>query len=186
MNVIQAIETRRSIKRFTDAPVAPAELERLLAAAVLAPNHRLTQPWRFHVLGPSAHAAYGRIAADRKASKVADTAAADAVRRKVEAEYAAVPAMIAVSLRPAGDPEVREEDLAATFMALENLALAAIELGLGTHLRTGAVLEDPRVRAALEVPAGERVVALVQLGYPAEQPAPKPRVAATELTRWLP
>ena len=185
MNVIDAIEMRRSIKRFTEVPVAPGDLERLLAAAVLAPNHRMTQPWRFLVLGPVARAEYGRVVADRKASRVAEEAAAEAVRRKVEEEYAAVPAMVAVAVRQADDAEVREEDSAATFMAVENLCLAAVELGLGTHLRTGAVLEDPRVRAALDVPAEERVVAMVQLGQPAEQPAPRPRRPAAELTRWL-
>ena len=185
MNVIEAIELRLSIKHFTHVPVPSGDLERLLAAAVLAPNHRMTQPWRFLVLGPVARAEYGRIVADRKASRVAEEAAADAVRRKVEAEYAAVPAMVAVAVRLADEAEVREEDFAATFMAMENLCLAAVELGLGTHLRTGAVLEDPRVRAALAVPAGERLVAVVQLGFPAEHPAPKPRLPAAELTRWL-
>ncbi len=186
MNVIEAIEARRSIKRFTDEAVAPGAVERLLAAAVLAPNHRLTQPWRFLVLGPVARAEYGRVAADRKASTVADPAAAEAVRRKVVGEYAAVPAMLGVALRPAEQPEVREEDFAATFMAVENLCLAALELGLGTHLRTGAVLADVRVRAALQLPEDERLVVIVQLGHPAEQPAAKARVPAAALTRWLP
>ena len=108
------------------------------------------------------------------------------VARRFEEEYAALPALIGVAMRLDENAADREEDYAATFMAVDNLCLAALELELGTHIKTGAVLADPEVRAALQVPAGERLVAIVQVGYPAEQPAPKPRLAAAELTRWLP
>ena len=186
MDVHDAIRSRRSIKRFTDRPVAREQLERLLDAAVLAPNHRLTQPWRFLVLGPETRRAYGRVFGGRKAAKVADPGAAGAVARKLEEEYAALPAMLGIAMRLDENPADREEDYAATFMAVDNLCLEALDLGLGTHLKTGAVLEDPRVREALHLQADERLVAIVQVGYPAEQPLPKPRTAAAELTRWLP
>ena len=52
--------------------------------------------------------------------------------------------------------------------------------------RSGAGLDDPRVRTALGIAPGERLIVLVQLGRPAEQPAPKPRLASAELTTWLP
>ena len=186
MNVFDAIRDRRSIKRFADRPVTREQLERLLDVAVLAPNHRMTQPWRFLVLGPEARRAYGRLFGRRKAGKIAEAAAADVVARRFEEEYAALPALIGVAMRLDENAADREEDYAATFMAVDNLCLAALELELGTHIKTGAVLADPEVRAALEVPAEERLVAIVQVGYPAEQPAPKPRAAAAELTRWLP
>lgn len=186
MNVIDAVRARRSIKRFAPEPVGRAQIELLLDAAVLAPNHRMTQPWRFLVLGPESKAAYARVQADRKASKVADPAAADAVRRKVEDEYAAVPVMIGVAVRLDENPEIREEDVAATWMAVENICLEALELGLGTHLRSGAVLEDARAREALRLEPAERLIGMLQLGQPAEQPAAKPRRPAAELTTWLP
>ncbi len=186
MNVQEAILTRRSIKRFADRPVARADLERLLDAAVLAPNHRMTQPWRFLVLGPEARRAYGRVLGSRKAAKVADPAAAELVARNIEQDYVALPAMIGVAMHLAAEPADREEDFAATYMGLDNLLLQAVELGLGTHLKTGAVLDDPRVRQAFQLPDDERLVAIVQVGYPLEQPGPKPRRPAAELTRWLP
>ena len=186
MNVMDAIRTRRSVKHFAPEPVARAQIQQLLDAAVLAPNHRMTQPWRFLVLGPEARAAYARVQAERKAAKNADPAVAEAVRRKVEQEYAAVPVMIGVAMRLDDDPEVREEDFAATYMAVDNICLEAMELGLGTHLRSGAVLEDGRVRAALGIGEGERLAAMIQLGHPAEQPTAKPRRPAAELTTWLP
>ena len=85
MDIFEAISTRRSIKTFTDRPVSDAEIRRMLQAAVQAPNHRMTQPWRFYVLGPEARAAYGRALGRRKAKRVDETEAAEAVIAKVEA-----------------------------------------------------------------------------------------------------
>src|SRR5688500_13185710 len=134
MKVTDAIQNRRSIKRFTDRPVTREEIETVLAAATLAPNHRLTLPWRFYVLGPEARAAYGRALGERKARKLADPAAAHALRETVAAEHRALPCMIAVAVVSHDDPEVREEDYAAAMMGVQNLALAAVALGLGTHI----------------------------------------------------
>ncbi|HET9984128.1 MAG TPA: nitroreductase [Longimicrobiales bacterium] len=186
MDVLEAIQSRRSVKRFTERPVAREEIDRILEAGVLAPNHRMTQPWRFFVLGPRARRAYGEVLAERKARKVEDPAAAEAVRRKVVEEHAALPAMVGVAVKLDANPEVREEDYAAAFMAIQNMALTALELGLGTHLKTGAVMEDPRARDALGVLDDERLVAILNIGEPAETAATKPRTPAAELTRWLP
>jgi nitroreductase len=59
-------------------------------------------------------------------------------------------------------------------------------MGLGTHIKTGAVLEDPAARAAVGVPDGERIVATIHLGVPAEQPPPRPRLEAAQVTIWVP
>lgn len=186
MDVLEAIQSRRSIREFTDRPINRQEIEHLLDAAVAAPNHRLTQPWRFHVLGPITRRKYGEILGSRKAKKVEDPAAAQALVEKVAAAEAALPGMIAVSMTVDENPETREEDYAATMMAVQNLLLAAHAMGLGTHLKTGAVMNDPRTRAAIGVPDGQRIVATIQLGEPANVPDAKPRRAASELTNWLP
>ncbi|HEX3928839.1 MAG TPA: nitroreductase [Gemmatimonadales bacterium] len=186
MDVIEAIRTRRSIRQFTDRPVAREEIEQVLDAAVLAPNHRLTQPWRFYVLGPAARQAYGETLGSRKAKKIEDPAAAQALIDKVAASEAALPGMIAVSMVVNENAETREEDYAATMMAVQNLMLAAHAIGLGTHVKTGAVMDDARTRAAVGLPDGERIIATVQLGEPAAMPEAKLRRTATEVTTWLP
>jgi nitroreductase len=186
MDALEAIRTRRSIKQFTDRPVRREEIELLLDAVVRAPNHRMTQPWRFHVLGPEARRAYGEALGKRKAKRVEEPEGARAVAEKVAATHAALPAMIAVSTALDEKPEIREEDYAAAMMGVENLLLAALDLGLGTHLKTGAVMDDPRARAAVGVPEGERIVAVIHLGEPADVPEAKPRRPAAELTTWVP
>ena len=186
MNIADAIRDRRSIKRFTDAPVSREQIESLLGAAVLAPNHRLTEPWRFYVLGPGAREAYGRVLGGRKAKKIEDRAAAQATIDTVAAEHRQLPAMIAVAVVQNSSPDIAEEDFAAAMMGIENLSLLAVALGLGTHIKTGAVMADPAARAAVGAGPDERIVAIVNIGVPAETPAPKTRASAASRTTWVP
>ena len=184
MRLSDAITQRRSIKKFLDRPVAREDIEALLDAAVQAPNHHLTQPWRFHVLGPAARRRYGLALGDRKARKLTDPEQAASVREKTAAEHEAFPVLIAVAMTVHESPETREEDYAAVMQAVAYLMLAAVERGLGTHMRTGAVLEDPAARAAIGAREGERIVALLSVGVPAEVPSPKARQGSAALTTW--
>lgn len=186
MNPIELLSTRRSIREFTRREVTRAEIEILLEHAVTAPNHRLTQPWRFFVLGPEARRGYGLALGARKARKIEDPTAADQLRQKVGEEHAALPLMIAVAISQDANPEIREEDYAAGMMAVQNIALAAVALGLGTHIRTGAVMDDAAARAAIGVADGDRIIAIVNVGEPATLPPSKPRRLAADVTRWMP
>lgn len=185
MTVIEAIRRRRSTKAFTATPVTREQVETLLELAVLAPNHRMSAPWRFLALGPVARRAYGEILGGRKAKKVADADAARIIVEKTTAEAVAAPLMLAVVQRLSDNPEILEEDYAASWMAIQNILLGAVELGLGSHLRTGAVFSDPAVRAAWGVGDGERVIAVILLGVPDGEGTPKPRIPAVERTSWL-
>jgi nitroreductase len=158
----------------------------LLDAAAQAPNHRLTQPWRFYVLGPEARRAFGQVLGRRKAKRVEDPAAAATVVAKVADTQAALPAFLVVATVLDENPEIREEDYAATMMAVQNLCLAAQDAGLGTHIKSGAVMDDPDARAVFGVRDGERVVAMIELGEPARVPDPKSRKSASEFTTWVP
>ena len=183
MTIPEIIERRRSIKKFTGRGVSRSEIETLLAAAVLAPNHRLTNPWRFYVLGPEARYAYGLALGDRKARKLPDPDAARTLRETVAAEHRDLPCMIAVAVVQNENPETREEDYAAAMMAIENLALTAVAIGLGTHIKTGGVMSDAAARAAVGVGDDERIVAIVNVGEPAELPPARKRESAA-FTVW--
>jgi nitroreductase len=184
MHISEAISTRRSIKKFTSRSVTREEIETLLSAAVAAPNHRLTQPWRFYVLGPGARQAYGLVLGERKARKLEDPDAARAMRDTVALEHRSLPAMLIVAVADNPNPEIKDEDYAATMMAIQNLSLAALDLGLGAHVKTGAVMSDPAAREAAGVKDNERIVAVVNIGEPAEVPVAKKREPATAFTTW--
>jgi len=186
MEALDTIVGRRSIRDFTERPIRREEIERLIDAAVQAPNHRMTQPWRFYVLGPEARYAYGAALGARKAKRVEDPEAAKAVLDKVAGKHASLPAMLAVALVQDDNPEIREEDYASGYMAIQNFSLAAHALGLGTHIKTGAVMDDPSSRAAVGVADGERIIATIELGEPADIPEPKTRTPSAEHTTWVP
>jgi nitroreductase len=107
------------------------------------------------------------------------------MRDRVAAEHRALPTMIAIAVVTNDNAEAREEDYAATMMGIENLALAAVELGLGAAIRTGAVMADPAARAAAGVAENERIVAIVNVGEPAEMPGGPRKTPAAQYTTWL-
>jgi len=186
MTIPEIIERRRSIKKFADRAVSREEIETLLEAAILAPNHRLTRPWRFYVLGPESRYAYGSALGERKARKLPDAEAARTLRETVAEEHRRLPGMIAVAIAQSDNPETREEDYAAAMMAVQNIALTAVALGLGTHIKTGGVMDDAAARAAAGVGENERVVAIVNVGEPVELPPPRKRESATAFMTFRP
>jgi nitroreductase len=183
--VIQVIRDRRSQKTFTDQPVSERDIRTMLDAAVLAPNHKLTQPWIFAVLGRRARNTYAEIRAQLKVGPEGDPATAEK-RAKVIAEYAAIPAVIAVLQKLEGEPNRKREDYAAIFMAIENLMLVAVSQGLATKIHTGDILSAPAMRELVKAEENEQIVALIHLGEPAEEMKPKPRIPAEDKTRWIP
>ena len=80
-------------------------------------------------------------------AKLPDADAQNAVREKTAAGVRRLSALIAVAMVVSESPETREEDYAAVMQSVANMMLVAIECGLGTHVRSGAVMEDPAARA---------------------------------------
>jgi nitroreductase len=185
MNVKDAIRARVSVKEYRSQPVPAEVIEQLLELASLAPNHRMTEPLDYRVLGAGAKRAYAEALAARKVAKIDDPETAEAVRDRVVTRTGSVPAMIGILVHQDDDPEIREEDWATAFMAIQNLSLAAVDMGLGTHIKTGAVMGEPALRSALDARDDQRIAAIVFLGEPADMPEPKPRTAAHDRTRWL-
>ncbi len=187
MDVLDAIYARGSVKAFNDRPVERELVEKLLDAAVRAPNHRLTEPWGFYVLTGEPKQRFAELRRDLRAKRFDDPEAPE-VQKALEKAYegaARTPVIIAVTTLVADDPVQRDEDFAATSCAIQNILLAAVDLELGTYLRTGALIEDDRVRELLGVPDDHRIVGTIYLGYPTQAPRMKRRTSAAEKTRWL-
>ncbi len=147
MTVDDLIRSRRTHKAYEPEPVDRATLEELFELARWAPNHNLTNPWRFRVLGPQALAALKQAAGPEAAAKL-DRA----------------PTLVAASALRSDDPVADEEDHAAAAAATFILLLGAHARGLGGYWRTPGVLRTPEGRAACGVPESERVLGLVHLG----------------------
>ena len=187
MDAISAITSRTSVRRFRAEPVPRDTIERLLECAVRAPNHKLTEPWRFVVLTGAARDRFADIRGRHRLQRFTDpgSAEAQAAAEKVRRESRDTPAYIVVMTAVSRDEITREDDYAAAMMAIANLMTAAQAVGLGTYLRTGGVMQDAALLQLAGVPEGFRVVGILSLGYPAEEEVPRRRRPAAELTRWL-
>ena len=186
MSVMNAIRERRSHKRFKDKPLAQAEIRALIDAAVLAPNHKMTQPWGFVVLGRLARRRYGELKAAAKVRGEMDPAIAAEKKEKIAAELAAVPGVIVVTQKVDADPARAEEDYAAVWMGIENMLLLATSMQLGSKVHTGSITDELGMRHLIDAAEDERIVAIVHIGEPAEDPPAKQRIPANDKTRWLP
>ncbi len=183
--LLALIAARRSVARVdTEADVPEAALRRALALATLAPNHHLSQPWRFTVVrGAARHRVGNRLAAEAVAA-----GRLPPERAPLEAaKWLRAPVVVVVSHRPHGSDERRREDRLALGAAVENLLLALSAQGLAAMWRTGASAHSLAVRRALGLSADDEIVALVHVGRPlAEaQPQARRRHEAESLTRWI-
>ena len=169
MQVEDAIKTRRTHKAYRDEPVDRATLDDLLELARWAPNHNLTNPWRFRVLGPESLARLKEAAGPEGAAKL-DRA----------------PTLISVSAVQTGDAVQDEEDLCATAVAAYIVLLAAHARGLAGYWRTPGVLRAPEGQAAVGIGAGERFVGLLHLGRARQEREPPERLAPGEFVTYLP
>ncbi len=169
MSLTELALARRTHKTFGPEPVPPETIVELLDVARLAPNHHLTQPWRFRVLGPETLTALKECAGPSEAAKL-DRA----------------PTLVVASATLTGDLVQDEEDICATAAAIMLVLLAATERGLASYWRTPGILRTARGREAVGMPAGERFLGLLHFGSPQREPAPRERKTAGAYVEFLP
>ena len=185
MDVYEAISKRRTIKQYRSDPIPRDVIERLLDAAVWAPNHHLTEPWRFIVLTGAAKEHLATLRCQQVAASMPETASPQA-RLRLDETYrkmAGAAALVAVVCRDAPDPVITDENRFATAAATQNLLLAATAEGLASFWSSGVARYEP-ARAYLGVADDEFIVSVVHLGYAAHE-HPGRRHGAKERTRWV-
>lgn len=187
MDTIAAIEHRASVRRFRPDAVSRELVERLLGCAVRAPNHKLTEPWRFAVLSGDSRDRFADIRAAHRARRFDDPDTPEALKviERVRREARDTPIFIVAMCQVSEDDIQREEDYGATMMALENLMLAAESLGLATYLRTGGVMREKDLQQLVRMPGGARIVGVVSLGYPEGETEPRRRQPVGEVSWWI-
>ena len=187
MDALEAIFTRRSVAKVSEDCPSREEVAGLLDAAVRAPTHHLTQPWRFVVLTGPILGKLGEAMAERVLRELGDRPDIE-IRAQIERDRPLrAPVIVVVVYVPSRHPAAIEaEDRYAVGAAMENLLLAAHAAGLGAHLRTGAAAADPGVHELLGLREGEEIASFVYLGYPVNPVGtPTRRTPAPECTTWL-
>ena len=169
MELVDAIRSRRTHKAYGSEPVERETLDELFELARWAPNHHVTNPWRFRVLGPDSLA------------RLKEAAGAEAAAKLDRA-----PTLVVASAAQSGDPVQDEEDLCAAAVASYIVLLAAHDRGLAGYWRTPEVLRRPDGRAAAGVGEDERVIGLLHLGRARQEKAPPERLAPADFVTYLP
>jgi nitroreductase len=164
----EAIRSRRTHKVYGPEPLGRAVVEELLELATWAPNHHVTNPWRFRVLGPEALTALKRASGPESASKL-DRA----------------PTLVVVSAAQTGEAVQDEEDVAAAAIAAYIVLLGAHARGLAGYWRTPEVLRTREGRAACALPDGERFLGLLHLGRARQDKVPPERAAVDDVVTYL-
>jgi nitroreductase len=165
------IRSRRTHKAYGGEPVQEAVLRELFELARWAPNHHVTNPWRFRVLGPAAR---GRLKAAAEQAKPGSGAKLDRA-----------PTLIVVSAKETGDPDQDREDLLATAVAAYIVLLGAHARGLAGYWRTLGVLDSPPGRDAVSLPGDEVPVGLLHLGEPRQEQRVPERAGVDEIAAFL-
>ena len=184
METLKAIFTRQSIGDMRPDPVPHELIEKLLSAAVQAPNHYKVRPWRFVVLTGAGRERLGDVIAQSFAAKFPD--APSTALDKERSKPLRAPVIIAVGVDKPSEPKVLEiENICAAAAAVENLLLAAQALGLAAKWRTGDDSRDPRVKEFLGFAPEQTLIALVYIGYPAAEAGMMNRPGYEDRAVWM-
>ncbi|MEM7081176.1 MAG: nitroreductase [Pseudomonadota bacterium] len=175
--VAALLRGRRTLGRFADKPVDRALLLEAIEVARWAPNHHLTEPWHFYVLGPEAISTTIECVRAR-----ATEAKGEEMGRRKAKRAQNVPAWVVVTSRFSDNAIVEKEDYAATCCAIHNMALYLWELGVGMKWCTGSMAHGTQYAEALGLDVeAEYIVGILRIGYPLNQPTQK-RKAAIDIT----
>ncbi len=185
--VLEALRQRRTCKAYTGQAVERAQLEELVGVAQWAPNHRLTLPWRFYVMGkPSIARLDAFLRVDPAFAEMRSEAAGAAKLQKLQDRLATAGALILTTWVQDDDPRLDREDHAATSAAIQNILLGAHAMGLGGYWSTAWALVCPAtMRWCGADPDREAAAGCVWLGHATTLPHAPPRGDVAERVRWL-
>jgi nitroreductase len=184
MDVLQAIQTRHSIGNLKPDGVPRAVIEKLLDAAVQAPNHYKVRPWRFVVLTGNGRNQLGEVMAESFKAKFPQLS--DEALNKERLKPLRSPLLIVVGVDKPTESKVLEiENICAVAAACENILLAAHALGLAGKWRTGDAARDPVVKKFLGFAEDQHIVAFLYIGYPDVVLEPYQRQGFEDRTVWI-
>lgn len=179
MELYDAIKKRRSVRSFDGNPVPREQLERLIAAASLAPSSHNVQPWHFHVTTGETREKLAEIVALSTVhlQEYLETLTTDQLEyaEKFFAGLGGAPVVIAVSVLESDDELSRINAYLATGCAIQNLLLAATEESLACCNVTFAFWVRDKLAELLRIGSDREIVSLILVGHPAETPADTPR-----------
>lgn len=142
--LLKLIQSRRTCYQFDDKEVINESIATCLQAAIWAPNHKLTEPWRFWILSKNQQTAlsevYAKLRADRRAEP--DTDNYQRIFNAAVEKFLKIPKVVLVGQVITDDPVMRKEDYAACACSIQNFQLMAWSMAMGVQWSTGPILQD--------------------------------------------
>ena len=151
--VTALLRGRRSINLFEPDPVDAAVLLDAIEVARWAPNHRLTEPWRFYVLGTDAVVRASQCWAGFEAETKGERVGEARLKR-----LQGIPGHFVLTAKRDSDAVVDRENYAATCCAAQNLMLYLWQRGVGVKWTTGQITREPRLYETLGIDAGHELI----------------------------
>ncbi|MBK9927889.1 MAG: nitroreductase [Anaerolineales bacterium] len=184
MELFETIHNRQSLGKVKPDPLPRETIEKLLSAAVQAPNHYRVRPWRFVVLTGTGREKLGDVMAASQANRKPDLP--QEAFDKTRAMPLRAPVVIAVGAdKPAEEKVLEIENVSAVAAACQNILLAAHALGLGAQWRTGEWARDGKVKEFLGFSADQHIVGFIYVGQPEFQLEPHQRPSFEDRTVWI-
>ena len=201
MEFIEVLKKRRSVRKYKDQPVARELMVKVIEAANMAPSATNSQPWSFTVLEKedltalttiteqSFNERFGQMGKKVVEEKLAKLSIPEPDKFKGLSNFyrslGGAPVAIIVTASIADDPHATKMNLASASAAVQNILLAACDLGLAACWMMGPLHKKlNEIKELLRIPPGEDIIAIIPLGYPAAEPESPKKVSAEEKTRW--
>jgi len=184
MDLFEAIHGRQTIKKVKQDDVSRDLIEKILSAAVQAPNHHKVRPWRFVVLTGDGRKKLGDVMAASFFER--NPATPPEGLDKTRALPLRAPVLIAVAADKPSEPKhIEVENISAASAAAYIMLVTANALGLGAIIRTGEWARDPKVKEFLGFEADQHIIGFIYIGYPDVTPEPYVRAGFEDRTVWM-
>jgi len=183
MNVREAIETRRSIKKFNGKPVTKEALAKIVEAGTWAPNHGTREPWR--LVGAVGESMDRMVDAIKEVAVPKWRDMSEEELQTALAKFMLPGAVLFIVVPEDARQKERLEDFGAASAMIQNMQLAAWEMEIGSCWKTPPFIDHPKFRSSLGIQPGERIISMLQFGYFDEAPKAKPRKDVNEILSYF-
>lgn len=183
MNVREAIESRRSIKKFNGQPVTKDQLKEIVAAGTWAPNHGTREPWR--LVGAAGDNMERIVEAIKEVAVPKWRDMSEEELQVALAKFKQPGAVLFVVVPEDARQKERLEDYSAVSAMIQNMQLAAWEMGIGSCWKTPPFIDAPKFRTQLGIKPGERIISMLQIGHFDEAPKAKQRKSVEDILEFF-
>jgi nitroreductase len=188
MNIMEAIKSRRSIGKVKDIKVPRELIEKIIEAAVWAPNRYLTHPWRFFVLEGEGREKLAKALVDIAREEGLDEnneAERQKLNKEAEKPFRAPVIIVVAAEVTENNKVIRLEELGAVYAGIQNMLLAAQDLGLATYWRTGTSCYHPIMKKSFGLQEKDEVLGFIYVGYADMEKKDASRKTFQSMTKWI-